>query len=121
MIYDITHALFKLAPGAKWIYRGEGTDFTGIEWTDEKVTRPTDEELQTVVNAMNAAEPMRLLRLERDKRLVASDWMALPDRTITDQQRNYRQALRDITDGANPILKENGDLNMSSINWPTLE
>ena len=43
-----------------------------------------------------AAEPMRLLRKERDKRLAESDWMALPDRTMTAEQTAYRQALRDV-------------------------
>ena len=121
MIYDITHALFALRPGAKWVHRGEGMDFTGIEWSDEEVTRPTNEELQAVIDTMNAAEPMRLLRNERDKRLAASDWMAMPDRTMTPSQIAYRQALRDITINANPTLLANGNLNMSSINWPTLD
>jgi len=44
-----------------------------------------------------AAEPLRLLREERDRRLAETDWWAVSDRTITDEQAAYRQALRDIT------------------------
>jgi hypothetical protein len=37
------------------------------------------------------------VRFERDKLLAETDWMASPDRTITQAERDYRQALRDIT------------------------
>lgn len=33
---------------------------------------------------------------KRKRLLAASDWMASPDRTMTEAQRAYRQALRDI-------------------------
>ena len=36
------------------------------------------------------------IRGERDALLNASDWMAMADRTITDAQSAYRQALRDV-------------------------
>lgn len=121
MIFDISHALSKLAPGAKWVHRGEPMDFEGIEWNDEDVTRPSNEEIQAYIDEQNSIEPMRLLRIERDKRLAACDWMAVADRSITDAQRAYRQALRDITNNAQPTLLPNGRLDMSSVNWPTLE
>ena len=37
------------------------------------------------------------LRWERNNRLEDTDWWALSDRTMTQAQINYRQALRDIT------------------------
>lgn len=37
------------------------------------------------------------LRQERDKLIIQTDWWVLPDRTPTDEQLAYRQALRDIT------------------------
>lgn len=49
----------------------------------------------------------------RDYALKVSDWMAVQDRTMTDAQRAYRQALRDIT-LQTPYL--NGDYN--DIVWP---
>ena len=51
------------------------------------------------------------IRGERDALLNASDWMAMSDRTITDSQASYRQALRDIpADYADP----------ASVVWPTI-
>jgi len=40
-------------------------------------------------------------RRNRDLFLAETDWWATSDRTMTDEQRNYRQALRDITSHAN--------------------
>lgn len=61
---------------------------------------------------------LTLVRKERDKRLAETDWWAVADRTITQQQKDYRQALRDITDNCNPQLDEYDQLIISSINWP---
>jgi hypothetical protein len=36
------------------------------------------------------------VRAERNAKLVASDWMATQDRTMTQAEKAYRQALRDI-------------------------
>lgn len=44
-----------------------------------------------------AAEPLRLLREERNRRIAETDWWVLPDLTPTEAQLAYRQALRDIT------------------------
>lgn len=46
---------------------------------------------------LEAAEPLRLLREERDRRIAATDWWALVDVTMTPEREAYRQALRDIT------------------------
>ena len=37
------------------------------------------------------------IRFERDNLLAATDWMGSADRTMTQTERDYRQALRDIT------------------------
>tara|TARA_A100001201_G_scaffold29140_4_gene31408 strand:+ start:850 stop:1170 length:321 start_codon:yes stop_codon:yes gene_type:complete len=46
------------------------------------------------------------LRSKRDRLLADTDWWALSDVTMTDEQTAYRQALRDVpantTDPANP-------------------
>ena len=46
---------------------------------------------------LEAAEPLRLLREERNRRIAETDWWVLPDLTPTEAQLAYRQALRDIT------------------------
>ncbi len=43
-----------------------------------------------------AADDLRLLRLERNDKLAETDWWAGSDLTMTDAQKNYRQALRDL-------------------------
>lgn len=45
--------------------------------------------------------------------LALSDWMAVGDRTMTQEQRDYRQALRDITEQAAFIEERYAD-----IDWP---
>ena len=56
---------------------------------------------------LEAAEPMRLLREERDQLLSQSDWRDLPSYPGSNQEawRTYRQQLRDLpstTDPSNP-------------------
>jgi len=45
-----------------------------------------------------AEEKMWQLRDERNQRLASTDWWVMPDRTATQAQLDYRQALRDITE-----------------------
>jgi hypothetical protein len=42
-------------------------------------------------------EKWKQIRLYRNKLLTETDWWALQDQTITQQQIDYRKALRDIT------------------------
>ena len=41
---------------------------------------------------------LRLLRKQRDQKIAETDWWANSDLTMTQAQRDYRQALRDITE-----------------------
>ena len=116
MKYDITHALQSLKPGARWVLRGE--DYTGLEWLDSKQTQPTKTEVIDKVAELDAAEPMRLLRIERDKKIAQTDWRVLPDQTPSDDWINYRQALRDITTQT-PKLGSDYELDLTSVTWPT--
>jgi hypothetical protein len=58
----------------------------------------TWEQVSTKLTELQNAEPIRRLREERNIKLAETDWWVLPDRTATDEQTAYRQALRDITD-----------------------
>ena len=40
---------------------------------------------------------LRNLRIKRDALLAETDWWGAADLTMTNEQTNYRQALRDIT------------------------
>ena len=117
MKYTTVDALSILRPGAEWIVRGDV--YTGIEWLDSGQTKPTETEINNKISELDSAEPMRLLREERNKRLSDSDWMAISDRTQTDAQKTYRQALRDLPSSASPKLDANYDLDLTSVTWPT--
>ena len=73
---------------------------------------------------MKAAEPHKLLREERDKRLTACDWVVAKHtehgKMVPEDWKRYRQALRDLPSiSYRPELDENGRLNMDSVAWPT--
>ena len=40
---------------------------------------------------------LMLLRIERNRRLHETDWMAVQDRIMSEEEKEYRQQLRDIT------------------------
>ena len=117
MKYELSHALSALKPGAQWVCRGEV--FSGIEWLDENQSAPTELEINNKIAELNAAEPMRLLRVERDKRISETDWRALPDLTMSDDWKTYPQALRDLPASATPKLDSNFNLDLTSVTWPT--
>ena len=64
-------------------------------------------------------KPLRLLRQQRNQLLQQSDWMAVSDRTMTQAQTNYRQALRDLPSTADPQLDEQS--NLTNVTWPSYE
>ena len=117
MKYDIPHALQSLKPGAQWVLRG--ADYSGLEWLDSGQTKPTEIEVTNKVTALDAAEAMRLLRVERDARIAKTDWRASSDVTLADTWKTYRQALRDLPASASPSLDSSYDLDLTSVTWPT--
>lgn len=117
MKYDIAAALQALKPGAQWVLRG--TEYSGLEWLDSGQTKPTETEVTNKVTALDAAEPMRLLRVERDARIAKTDWRASSDLTLADAWKTYRQALRDLPASATPKLGSDYELDLTSVTWPT--
>ena len=116
MIYNKGQALCSLKPNAQ--YSWVGTDYSGLQWLDSG-TAPTEAEIDAELTRLNNAEPMRLLRAERDKLLTACDWRASSDLTLSDAWKTYRQALRDLPASSSPKLDSNGDLDYSSVSFPT--
>ena len=111
----------------EWVLRGEPTSEEEFNEMFRKVTGATADgsaiessnpddfgvtwsQVSTKKAELVAAEPMRLLREERDRRLAETDWWAMSDRTMTEAQTTYRQALRDITDSATSL---------DDVTWPT--
>ncbi len=116
MKYGIAEALQALKPGAEWTLSGE--DYSGLEWLDSG-QQPTEQEVKSKIIELDNAEPMRLLRIERNKKIAETDWRVLPDQTPSDDWINYRQALRDLPASSTPKLDSYGELDFSSFTWPT--
>jgi hypothetical protein len=108
-------ALYSLRPNAAWVIIDDST----IDWRDEKETQPTDTEITTEQTRLIALEEFKVLREERDKRLAATDWRASSDVGLTDAWKTYRQALRDLPASASPKLDAEGNLDISSVTFPT--
>ena len=122
MKYDIPAALQKLTPGAEWVLRGD--EYSGLEWINgHGYEKPTAAEITAKIAELEAEEPVRLLRVERDKRLAATDWKVVKAKelgtNLSADFKAYRQALRDLPSTATPTLDERGDLDLSSVTWPT--
>jgi hypothetical protein len=105
----------KILGVTEWVYRGEeatteaefnerfrkvtGADSndSSIESSDPKDFGVTWKQVSDEKTKLINAEPLRLLREERNKLLQETDWTALGDVTMSDKMKLYRQELRDIT------------------------
>ena len=79
-----------------------------IALTAEEETQLDADQQVTIDETAN--RNMELLRMERDRLLAETDYLALSDNTMTDAMTTYRQALRDITDNATSL---------DDVTWPT--
>ena len=77
---------------------------------DDKLTLPSDSDIDDKIAELDVSEPLAELRAERNAKLVETDWMANSDVTMSDAWKTYRQALRDITDNATSL---------DDVTWPT--
>ena len=114
---DIGSALQALKPGAEWTLIGD--DYSGLEWLDSSQTKPTETEINSKISELDNAEPMRLLRQERNRRIAQTDWRAGSDLTLASAWSTYRQALRDLPASATPKLNSEYELDLTSVTWPT--
>ena len=123
---SISQALTELGV-TEWVLRGEPTTEAEFNEMFRKVTgadsngtaiessKPSDwgttwSAVKAKADELKAAEPMKLLRAERDRLIAETDWWALSDLTMSDERTAYRQALRDITDSYTSL---------DDVVWPT--
>ena len=89
-----------------------------ILWHEVISNKPTEEEIQAKIAELQAAEPMRLLREERDRLIALTDWRFRSDLSPSQAWIDYSQALRDLpANSPNVALDENG--NLTGVTWPT--
>ena len=123
MKYDIPAALQALKPGAEWVLRGD--QHSGLEWLDKSQLQPTEKQINDKIAELDAAEGMRLLRVERDAKLAALDWEVIKayssGAAVDSKLKTYMQALRDLPASAKPKTDDTGELVADSITWPTRE
>lgn len=118
----VADAITALIPDEQWVLRGEPTTeaeflemFRAIKGEDENGTAIESENPDNwgvswaTVSAkkaeLDAAEPLKLLRAERNRRLAETDWWASTDlqAEFSGARGDYRQALRDITTQYNSL------------------
>ena len=71
-------SVLTLVPDAQFVSNNEKI----LQWHDTR-PQPTQEEIDKKIAELEAAEPMRLLRLERNQKLTETDWMALNDVAVS--------------------------------------
>jgi hypothetical protein len=101
-------AVLTLKPGAVFTMRGDE-----LEWQDDNITAPTDEQIQTKYDELVAAEPLNQVREVRNQKLAETDWVVTMHKelgtNIPAAMKTYRAALRDITDSATSL---------DDVTWP---
>ena len=119
----------------EWVLRGEptkesefndmfrkvtGADVNGsaIESADTSKWGVTWKQVSDKMTAIDADAPMKELRIQRNAKLVETDWTALSDVTMADNMKTYRQALRDLpasSGGKDATLKDGV---LENVTWP---
>ena len=116
-----TRALEALKPNSEWAVTGD--QYSRLTWLDESQTKPTEDEINAKIAELKAAEPFRLLREERNRRLAECDWVVTKatelGKTVSENWVGYRQTLRHLPENASPKLNSIGQLDLTSVNWPT--
>jgi len=118
----LVEALLELVPQAQ--FHSFNGNIELLKWLDER-EKPTNETILNKVQELEAAEPLRLLRIERDRLLQQTDWeiQRNTERNIDSTELiTYRNALRDLPqeiESGNisaPTIDDQGNLIFD--NWP---
>ena len=72
-----------------------------IQFTAEEETQRDQEEANWEAGAFDRA--IEQIRKDRNKLLAETDWWGASDNTMTAEQTQYRQDLRDITNGLTTV------------------
>ena len=119
----------------EWVLRGEPTsedefktmfrkvtgataDGSAIESEDTSKWGVTWKQVSDKMTAIDAAAPLKQLRVERNAKLAETDYLALSDVTLADNMKTYRQQLRDLpaaSGGKDATLKDGV---LENVTWP---
>lgn len=119
---DYFSCINKIVPNAKM--KIIDNDYNTIVWSETNTqSKPTLAECEAAWQEIMTEAPMKILREERDKKLLETDkYTSIPDWPHTSEEVKqawvtYRQALRDLPATATPQLDENG--NLINVTWPS--
>ena len=115
-VFYLSKALNALRPNCAF---GCSDTYDSIEWySNNTESLATEDEVNAKVTELQNAEPYRLLRIERNRRLQTTDWRASSDLTLSGDWKAHRQDLRDLPAQQTPKLDSDGRLDFTSISWP---
>ena len=124
MVYPIDAALSEHYE--EYIWTITDSDYDTLEWdSSNSISKPTKSDLESKLAVINAAEPMKRLRYERDRLLSECDWVvakaAEKGDTVSDAWKTYRQALRDLPSTQTPEMEAEPttQLGIKNVTWPT--
>lgn len=123
-IYDISDALAKLRPGEQWGITSN--DFSLLEWFETETTPPSEIEVLDKLAELQAAEPLRMLEEEIQKRvdevtqiILRHYLVKVPPLAVPTEYTSYIAALEDLYTTATPTLDSVfGEIEPGSVNWP---
>lgn len=87
----------------------DGEDYDTLEWHNAAIPKPSKAQLEAEALILHNEYALSQLRIARDKLIAETDWWASSDLVMSVSQKQYRQALRDIT------LKYNS---LETVVWP---
>ena len=116
---DLIQAILAINPKAECY--GSCEVYDQIAWVNNTIPIPKEQVLEKLTE-LTSAEPMRLLRIERDRRLAETDWVVIraysQKQDVPEDWINYMQALRDLPATQEPQLDDNGMLR--NVTWPEI-
>ena len=98
---------------------GADTNGSAIETDDTSKWGVTWKQVSDKMTAIDAAAPLKQLRVERNAKLAETDHHALSDVTLADNMKTYRQQLRDLpaaAGGKDATLKDGV---LENVTWPS--
>ena len=94
-------AIARLVPNVGFAYN----EIDGIfHWESHTEDKPTNEEIDAKVIEIKAAEPLRELREERNRRITLTDWRFRSDLSPSQEWKDYCIALRDLPANYSPTF-----------------
>ena len=109
----ILKSILKINPNAKISVIDTGDiDTSTITWIDG-TTPISNSDIVAQYSAIDLDNALEEVRTKRNGLIAETDYLALSDQTLSSDMTNYRQALRDITNGLDTVEKCN------NVTWPT--